>query len=124
MPVDFDPTRPIYHQIIETVKKRTVRGQYRAGAKLPSVREMAREMGVNPNTMARAYRELEREGFVTTHRGEGSFIAADPRRVDQERNRLAASARDRFVEEVRELALVPAQIHELLQDLVKGAEDG
>ena len=117
MPVDFDPTRPIYHQIIETVK-------YRAGAKLPSVREMAREMGVNPNTMARAYMELEREGFVTTHRGEGSFIAADPRRVDQERNRLAASARDRFVEEVRELALVPAQIHELLRDLVKGAEDG
>jgi GntR family transcriptional regulator len=85
---------------------------------------MAREMGVNPNTMARAYRELEREGFVTTHRGEGSFIAADPRRVDQERNRLAASARDRFVEEVRELALVPAQIHELLRDLVNGAEDG
>ena len=64
MPVDFDPTRPIYHQIIETVK-------YRAGAKLPSVREMAREMGANPNTMARAYMELEREGFVTTHRGEG-----------------------------------------------------
>ena len=123
MPVDFDPTRPIYHQIIETVKKRTVRGQYRAGAKLPSVREMAREMGVNPNTMARAYMELEREGFVTPHRGEGAFIAADPRRVDQER-RLAASARDWFVEEVRELALVRAQIHELLRDLVKEAEDG
>ena len=123
MPVDFDPTRPIYHQIIATVKKRTERGQYRAGAKLPSVREMARERGVNPNTMARAYMELEREGFVTPHRGEGAFIAADPRRVDQER-RLAASARDWFVEEVRELALVRAQIHELLRDLVKEAEDG
>ena len=124
MSFKFDPNRPIYLQIIEEIKKRTVRGQYLVGTQLPSVREMAREMGVNPNTMARAYMELEREGFVTTHRGEGSFIAADPRRVDQERNRLAASARDRFVEEVRELALVPAQIHELLRDLVKEAEDG
>ena len=124
MPVDFDPTRPIYHQIIETVKKRTVRGQYRAGAKLPSVREMAREMGAHPNTMARVYYRIGARGFCHHPPGRGSFIAADPRRVDQERNRLAASARERFVEEVRELALVTAQIHELLRDLVKGAEDG
>ena len=124
MSVDFDPTRPIYLQIVEAVKKRTVRGQYAAGAKVPSVREMAGEMGVNPNTMARAYMELEREGFITTHRGEGSFIAADPRRIDRERNRLAAAARDRFVEEVRGLALVPAEIQDLLRDLEKEADDG
>ena len=50
--MEFDPTRPIYRQIMEEVRKGTVRGEYAAGAQLPSVRDMALRMGVNPNTMA------------------------------------------------------------------------
>ena len=86
--------------------------------------ETAREMGVNPNTMAKGVYGIGARGFCHHTPGIGGLHRRGPRRVDQERNRLAASARDRFVEEVRELALVPAQIHELLRDLVKGAEDG
>ena len=89
MPLDFDPTRPIYLQIIEAVKKRTAQGVYQAGGPLPSVREMAKEMGVNPNTMSRAYMELEREGFITTRRGEGSSITESAKRIDSERRALA-----------------------------------
>ena len=96
MPLDFDPTRPIYLQIIEAVKKRAVQGVYRAGDSLPSVREMATEMGVNPNTMSRAYMELEREGFITTRRGQGSSITKSAKRIDNERRALARAAREQL----------------------------
>ena len=118
MPLDFDPTRPIYLQIIEAVKKRTAQGVYRAGDRLPSVREMAAEMGVNPNTLSRAYMELEREGFITTRRGEGSSITRSADRIDSERSALARAARDRFVSEVRGLALTREQIENLLREIL------
>ena len=117
MAVEFDPTRPIYLQIIEAVKKRTAQGVYRSGGPLPSVRDMAKEMGVNPNTMSRAYMELEREGFISTRRGAGSFITGDEQRIDSERRELANLARQRFVAEMRELALTQEQIAELLSGI-------
>ena len=73
MSFEFDPNRPIYLQIVAEVKKRAVRGQYRLGDQLPSVREMARVMSVNPNTMARAYMELERDGFTYSRRGQATI---------------------------------------------------
>ncbi len=118
---DFDPTRPIYLQIIEAVKKRTAQGVYRAGDRLPSVREMAAEMGVNPNTMSRAYMELEREGFITTRRGHGSSLTESTERIDSERSTLARKARDRFVSEVRGLALSRAQIEDLVGEILTEA---
>ncbi|MDA1349075.1 MAG: GntR family transcriptional regulator [Chloroflexi bacterium] len=117
MSISFDPTRPIYLQIIEAVKKRAVQGIYKCAGPLPSVREMARQMGVNPNTMSRAYMELEREGFISTRRGEGSFITEDPQRIDSERRQQAMAARARFVEEIRSLALEPGRIDELLEEI-------
>ena len=122
MSLDFDPTRPIYLQIIEAVKMRTARGVYRAGDRLPSVREMAAEMGVNPNTLSRAYRELEREGFVTTRRGEGSSITESAERIDSERRSLARAARDRFVAEVRGLALPKEQVETLMGEILEEVE--
>ena len=119
MPLEFDPTRPIYLQIIEAVKMRTAQGIYRAGGRLPSVREMAAEMGVNPNTLSRAYMELEREGFITTRRGEGSSITRSADRIDNERSALARAARDRFVSEVRGLALTREQIEGLLREILE-----
>ena len=122
MALDFDPTRPIYLQIIEAVKKRTAQGVYRAGDRLPSVREMAVEMGVNPNTLSRAYRELEREGFITTRRGEGSSITGSAERIDCERRALARAARDRFISEVRGLALSKEQTEALMGEILEEVE--
>ena len=122
MSVEFDPTRPIYLQIMERVKQGAVRGEHAAGEQLTSVRDMAAAMGVNPNTMARAYQELEREGFVETRRGEGSFITADSARIDAERQCLAAAAQHRFIHEVRELGLTPAQISALLTQIDREIE--
>ena len=105
MKVKLDPTRPIYIQIMEEIKKRAVRGQYKSAEKLPSVRELARETEVNPNTVARVYMELERDGFIFTRRGQGSFVTEDTTRVAEERNRIAAEAAERFLQEIGELNL-------------------
>jgi GntR family transcriptional regulator len=105
MKVKLDPTRPIYIQIMEEIKKRAVRGQYKSGEKLPSVRELARETEVNPNTIARVYMELERDGFIFTRRGQGSFVTEDTTRVAEERIRLADDAAERFLREIGGLNL-------------------
>ena len=117
---EFDPNQPIYLQIIAEIKKRSVRGVYAPGEKLPSVRDMAREMGVNPNTMARAYAELDREGFVFTRRGQGSFVTEKQKTIDAERQKLARKAVARFVAEVGELALSKSQLATLLQKIEEG----
>ena len=121
MSFEFDPTRPIYLQIMETIKKAAARGLYGCGDKLPSVREMAKKMRVNPNTMSRAYMELEREEFITTRRGEGSFISEEPERIASEKQTLASEARDRFVAEIRSLALEPNAVNELLRSIEEKA---
>ena len=90
-PYEFDPNAPIYLQIIGEIKKRSVRGVYSPGSKLPSVRDMAKAMGVNPNTMARAYAELEREGFVFTRRGQGSFVTEDGKKIEAEKREVGTA---------------------------------
>ncbi|MHB9029739.1 MAG: GntR family transcriptional regulator [Candidatus Latescibacterota bacterium] len=105
MPLPLDPNRPIYHQLMEEIKRRAVRGIYPPGAQLPSVRDFARETGVNPNTVARVYLELEREGFITTRRGQGTYLTDDPARIGRERTLLARDAVERFIGEMRGLGL-------------------
>ena len=117
MIVEFDPTRPIYLQIIEAVKKGAAQGSYPCGERLPSVRDMAKQMRVNPNTMSRAYMELEREGFIMTRRGEGSFVTEDAGRIAREKHALARAVRDRFVAEIQSLALRPGQVEVLLRSI-------
>ena len=117
MNVEFDPTRPIYLQIVEAIKKGSARDYYPSGERLPSVRDMAKQMRVNPNSMSRAYMELEREGFIMTRRGEGSFVTEDAGRIAREKHTLARAARDRFVAEIQSLALRPGQVEELLRSI-------
>ena len=119
MSIHLDPTRPIYIQIMEEVKKRTVRGQYKPGKRLPSVRDLAKEMEVNPNTVARVYMELDREGFIFTKRGEGSFVTDESGRVESERNRLADDAMERFIREIGDLKLDNGHRRELLDMINK-----
>lgn len=123
MSMEFDPTRPIYLQIMEGIKTGAVRGEYQPGAQLPSVREMAGKLRVNPNTLARAYNELEREGFITTRRGEGSFVTQDTGRIEAERRALAEAARDRFAEEMRALDMDSEQVVSLLWQMLKEDDD-
>lgn len=73
----FDENIPIYLQIINKIKYDIIRGNLKVGEKLPSVREMAQKLKVNPNTLQRAYQELERQGITYTQRGMGTFVSQD-----------------------------------------------
>jgi GntR family transcriptional regulator len=86
--VDTASRLPIYQQLAQQIRAAIARGELQAEAGLPSVRQLAAELVVNPNTVARAYTELEREGLLVSRPGRGIFVA-------QPRNDLTRSARDR-----------------------------
>ena|SRR5688572_16451037 len=88
---DNDP-RPLYLQIIDEVKRGIVVGSIRPDEPLPSVRQLALELRINPNTVQQAYRELEREGAVYVRRGQGTFIAANSGGAEERAELLAAVA--------------------------------
>lgn len=77
MKVEFNSTMPIYLQIIDEIKRQIVSGEREPGSRVESVRDLAQSMGVNPNTMQRAFAELEREGLMYTERTTGRFITSD-----------------------------------------------
>ena len=89
MPWDLLNDRPIYTQLLEQIKRKIVSGEYKAGERLPSVREYAAEAGVNPNTMQRALAELERDGRVRAERTAGRFITEDEKLIQEVREELA-----------------------------------
>lgn len=73
--VDYRDTRPIYEQIVDKYKMLILRGVLRPDDKLPSVRNLAVELSINPNTIQRAYAELERQGYIYTVKGKGNFVS-------------------------------------------------
>ena len=77
---------PIYSQLIEHIKLGIVSGEFPPGGKLPSVRDLAGEAGVNPNTMQRAFTELEREGLVNAQRTSGRYVTEDHEMIEETKN--------------------------------------
>jgi len=94
---DIDPGggAPVYLQLKEQILHALSRGRVKAGEQLPTVREVAVALTINPNTVNRAYAELEREGILETHRGRGTFVAEHARKADAaaQATRLKAIAR-------------------------------
>ena len=76
--LDYRDARPIYSQIVDGFRERIIGGVLPAGEKLPSVRELAAELTINPNTIQRAYRELENSGWIATVPGKGCFVCGIP----------------------------------------------
>ena len=105
MPWDLDSKRSIYGQIIERIGNRIVTGLYAPGDKLPSVRDLAEEAGVNPNTMQRALSELERTGVIYSQRTSGRFVTEDENMIRQLKEDAAKEAVEAFMEKIRELGL-------------------
>ncbi len=73
--IDYQDKRPIYEQVVEKMQNLIVKGALEADIKLPSVRTMAMELSINPNTIQRAYAELEKNGFIYTVKGRGNFVS-------------------------------------------------
>ena len=115
--VDASSGGPIYVQIVEQIKRFVALGVLGAGEQLPTVKQLALDLTVNPNTVARAYRELERDAVIETAVGRGSFVrgngAATSARAAA--NDVAARALLAAVREAKSIGLTPAQVRELFE---------
>lgn len=111
--------RPVFIQIMEKLKLDIVTGVYTPGDKLPSVRDLAGEAAVNPNTMQRAFSELEREGLVYTQRTNGRFITEDTTMIDQLKEQMALDAISLFLKSMRQLGFSGEETLRLLTEALK-----
>ena len=111
----LDSDRPIYAQIVERLQTQIISGAYGPGSRLPSVRDLAMEAGVNPNTMQRAYSELERLGLVATHRSSGRQVTEETEMINSTRNELAAGQVREFIKRMGELGFAKNEIISLVK---------
>lgn len=119
MPWNLDSSRPIYLQIIERVQMDVITGRYQPGNKLPSVRDLAQEAAVNPNTMQKALSELERSGLIYSQRTSGRFITEDKELIHQMQKELAAAEVSAFVAHMKQLGITPEEIRQLLAETIE-----
>jgi DNA-binding transcriptional regulator YhcF (GntR family) len=100
---NLDDGRPIYTQLVERIQMQIVSGQYKPGDKLPSVRELAATAAVNPNTMQRAFAELEGSGLIITQRTNGRNVTENAGLIEEVRQKLARENTDEFFEKMQQL---------------------
>lgn len=115
MPWNFDNDRPIYAQLLERLQMQIVSGRYSPGDKLPSVRELAAAVNVNPNTMQKAFAELERCGLITTQRTSGRYVTEDTEMIRQVQKDLAYSHITQFIQKMKELGFSLEEINNLIE---------
>ena len=113
--LNYRDTRPIYSQIIDGFREQILSGILQNGDKLPSVRELAGQLAINPNTIQRAYRELEMEGWIATVPGKGCFVCGIPAGSGQEKDLLETF--DKTAAAMLALGITP-------QELIRRLEQG
>ena len=111
----FDGGRPLYTQLVEQLKAKIVSGEYPPGQRIPPVRELAAEAGVNPNTLQRAFSELEREGLLHAERTSGRFVTEDVSLVEYLRGEMARELADQYLDQTRQLGYSNEQAVELIR---------
>ncbi|MDD2971810.1 MAG: GntR family transcriptional regulator [Lachnospiraceae bacterium] len=116
---DLDSDRPIYAQIVEKIQMQIVSGYYKPGDKLPSVRELAALACVNPNTMQKAFAELERSGLIKTMRTTGRLVTEDIHMIEGIQKALANQQLQIFFEKMMKLGYEKDQILSLLEQSIR-----
>ena len=106
----FKDDRPIYSQLVEQIKIKIISGEWELGGRLSSVRELAEQAGVNPNTMQRALAELERDGLVHSKRTSGRFVTEDENMIKNVREAIAAENIAAFMESMKRLGFTESEI--------------
>ncbi|MGI6453097.1 MAG: GntR family transcriptional regulator [Syntrophomonadaceae bacterium] len=122
MHLHIDPSSsiPLYQQLVDTMKEAVARGFYSPGEKIPTVRELAAELTINPNTVAKAYQKLEQEGIITTMRSRGTFIASRAKVYSQEEvSRMLKPALDRLRVDAYHLGLSPRELRKLVLETIE-----
>ena len=120
--LNYRDAKPIYEQIKEGLRKLVVTGALSAGEKLPSVRELASQLAINPNTIQRAYRELENEGYIYTLVGKGTFVAENGN-IDNTREKELLREFDELVTELLYLEVSKDTLKERIDIAAEGSEN-
>ena len=119
----FTEDRPIWQQITEQLTLRILKGEYPPGERLPGVRELAAQAGVNPNTMQRAMTELERDGLVYSQRTAGRFVTEDRAMIEAAKRSLAERHIKTFLEAMIRLGYQREEMLSLLRQELGGEEE-
>ncbi len=114
---NLNSERPIYAQIMERITLDIVSGIYPPGARLPSVRDLAQDAGVNPNTMQKALSELERTGLVISQRTSGRFITEDLTMIEKVKQNLASMQIREFLEKMEHIGFTKETIIQLIEQI-------
>lgn len=124
MSIEFDNNMPIYVQIMNYMKKQIINGKLKPGDKIESVRDLAVELQINPNTIQRTFQELEREGIVETRRGLGRYVTSEESTIMQIKKEMAGELLETFVKGMKELGFKGNDIVTIVADAVNSNESG
>ncbi len=114
MPWQINSDRPVYIQLMEEIKIRIITKHYALGEKLPSVRDLAQEASVNPNTMQKALSELEQSGLLSSQRTSGRFVTDDSSLIEEMKQALAKNITAEFKKKMYKLGFSDEDINSLL----------
>lgn len=114
--------RPVYIQLVEQLELALVNGTFPPGSRIPAVRELAAQAGVNPNTMQRALQELESRGLLQAQRTAGRTVTAEPERLQTLRRKRAAALAAEFLRQMNALGLTWSETEQLLHQAAQGGE--
>ena len=117
--LNYRDSRPIYEQIKVGIKQLIYTEVLEADDKLPSVRDLASKLAINPNTISRAYKELEQEGVIYTLSGKGTFISGDFKGKEEKTKELLVKF-DEIIKELYQFEVTPEQLTERIKTLAKG----
>ncbi len=118
----FDGNAPIYAQLVDQMKLGIVSGEWIPGQRIPAVRELAVDAGVNPNTMQRALQELERQGLMFSQRTSGRFVTEDREMIEDAKRTLANRHISAFIRQMQALGYTRQEIVALLEESEGGEE--
>ncbi len=114
--MQFDPLRPIWLQVMGEIETSIVTGARKPGEKLPGGRELAVSYGINPNTAARVYQELEKAGLCETRRGMGTYVTEDANRISALRREIARQAVNDFLQKMDALGISRQDAVRIIQE--------
>ena len=120
---DLSSDRPIYSQLIELIELKICTGVYKPGTKMPSVRDLATQASVNPNTMQRALSGLEDSGLLYSQRTAGRFVTEDTNLITKTRAKLAKEHIEQFIVNMSELGFSSQEIIEILTETARGNKE-
>lgn len=116
--IDYNDKRPIYEQVIDRLQTLILNGALEPDSKLPSVRALAIELSINPNTIQRAYSELERSGFIYSVKGRGNFVRADESFADKQKAKLLGELRTQ-IQKCRDSGIKQSEIQACTDSIYK-----